>query len=184
MSRSGRYAATALVLSLFIAIAVAWKYFHPTGSEVRAGDIVFEAVPEIVTQIAYGTPSHTVEMTLMESESRFSVDERGLGRSLKARCLQGGRGADVFERLLSIPARRRLTEDEIETFRAQQGGPLPLLRIDTATEIDPLEWHIVIGGPNHNVVFALGESYGYELELPAELFATLSGGCATLSASR
>jgi hypothetical protein len=184
VSLKRRFAAVALVSSLVVGGVFLWRHLHPKGHGVRAGDLVFSLIPAMVTQIEYGTPAHAVRMTRTESESPFSVDELGPGGVAKAHCTAGGRGADAFSQLFAVHAKREVMGEELDALHAETDGPLPVLRIADTTAMEPLEWRIVIGGPNHDAVFALDESYGLELEVPVSVFTTLSGGCATLAADR
>lgn len=170
--------AVLLVFVVFVVFA-AYRRWHVFPPVVRPGDALYELTPSLLTELDYDTRGRRLHASRTSSESPFDIVVTDPAGTIIEKCRGGAAFEDAVQALVHIRAKRSLSPEEVPAARALPSLTNGKLRIQDATNLEPLDWEMIVD-PGARQVLALHGDTGFELLLPFAIFERLAAGCAAL----
>lgn len=168
-----------LVLVVFVVFS-AYRRWHAFLPVVHPGDTLYELTPSLLTGLDYDTPGRQLHASRTGSESPFDIVVTGPGGTVIEKCRGGAVFEDAVQKFVHIRAKRSLSPEEVSAARALPSTTNGKLRIQDTTNVEPLDWEMIVD-PGARQVLALDGDTGFELFLPFGMFERLAAGCAALA---
>ena len=157
----------------------AYRRWHALPPVVYPGDTLYELTPSLVTELDYDTRGRHLHAGRTGPEGPFDIVVTDLGGTVIEKCRGGAVFEDAVQKLVHIRAKRSLSPEEVSGARALPSATNGKLRIQDTTNVEPLDWEMIVE-PGARQVLALDGDTGFELLLPFGMFERLAAGCAAL----
>jgi hypothetical protein len=167
-----------LVFVVFVVFS-AYRRWHALPPVVYPGDTLYELTPSLVTELDYDTRGRHLHAGRTGPEGPFDIVVTDLGGTVIEKCRGGAVFEDAVQKLVHIRAKRSLSPEEVSGARALPSATNGKLRIQDTTNVEPLDWEMIVE-PGARQVLALDGDTGFELLLPFGMFERLAAGCAAL----
>lgn len=179
MPRAATIVVALLLVFLVFVVFSAYQRWHALPPVVHPGDTLYELTPSLLTELDYDTRGRTLHAGRAGSESPFDIVVTNPGGTVIEKCRGGAVFEDAVRQLVHIRAKRSLSPEEVAAARALPSVTNGKLRMKDATNLEPLDWEMVVD-PGARQVLALDGDTGFELLLPFGVFESLAAGCAAL----
>jgi hypothetical protein len=167
-----------LVFVVFVVFS-AYRRWHALPPVVHRGDTLYELTPSLLTELDYDTRGRQLHAGRTGSESPFDIVVTDPGGTVIEKCRGGAVFEDAVQQLVHIRAKRSLSPEEVSAARALPSATNGKLRIQDTTNVEPLDWEMIVD-PGARQVLALDGDTGFELLLPFGMFERLAAGCAAV----
>jgi hypothetical protein len=167
-----------LVFVVFVVFSASRRW-HALPPAVHPGDTLYELTPSLLTGVDYDTRGRHLHASRTGSESPFDIVVTDAGGMVIERCRGGAVFEEAVQKLVHIRAKRSLSPEEVFAARAFPLATNGKLRIQDTTNVEPLDWEMIVE-PGARQVLALHGDTGFELLLPFGMFERLAAGCVAL----